>query len=248
MFEEKIINGEVVRRSKKWPNYGVTKSGKPYRWNTERLMKTQLFGGVGDDKYVVFRTCHNNIAKNTYLHTVVAECWIENPYPETKTQVNHKDGNKRNFEVDNLEWCSPAENLQHCSIKLGAKGENLYNASLSDDQVHIICRMLLDGLRPKDIADMFDVTVDAVRKIKAGDTYFHVRSLYDIPHTYLSEFSESTVRWVCERLCEGLADNKISAIATNKNLKTIDIKRIRYKIRYKHISDEYFGDPFNDYP
>ena len=116
-----------------------------------------------------------------------------NPYPETKTQVNHKDGNKRNFEVDNLEWCSPAENLQHCSIKLGAKGENLYNASLSDDQVHIICRMLLDGLRPKDIANIFNVTTDAIRKIRAGDTYFHVRSLYDIPHTYLSEFSESTV-------------------------------------------------------
>ena len=78
MFEEKIINGEVVRRSKKWPNYGITESGKPYRWDTERLMKTSLLGGVGNDKYVVFRTCHNNIARNTYLHTVVAECWIEN--------------------------------------------------------------------------------------------------------------------------------------------------------------------------
>ena len=114
----------------------------------------------------------------------------------------------------------------------------------------VACSIFLQPSTVKaiDIADMFDVTVDAVRKIKAGDTYFHVRSLYDIPHTYLSEFSESTVRWVCERLCEGLADNKISAITTNKNLKTIDVKRIRYKIRYKYISDEYFGDPFNDYP
>lgn len=49
---------------------------------------------------------------------MVARQFIENLDP-TKTQVNHKDGNKQNNCVDNLEWVTPKENVEHSIYFLG---------------------------------------------------------------------------------------------------------------------------------
>ena len=56
-------------------------------------------------KYKVFR-----------IHRLVAEAFI--PKVKDKNQINHKNGNKEDNNVKNLEWCTPSENLKH-SYKIG---------------------------------------------------------------------------------------------------------------------------------
>lgn len=63
------------------------------------------------------------------VHTLVAKQFIDNSDP-SKTQVNHKDGNKDNNSVDNLEWVTPKENTWHSRKILGYNnsGKNNPNA------------------------------------------------------------------------------------------------------------------------
>ena len=49
--------------------------------------------------------------KNRNVHRVIAETFI--PNPNNLPCVNHKDGNKQNNSVDNLEWCTHSENTLH---------------------------------------------------------------------------------------------------------------------------------------
>lgn len=60
----------------------------------------------------------NNKSKRFYIHQLVAKHFIENPNNYNK--VNHKDFNKKNNTVENLEWCTDSQNMAHC------KGNKVY--------------------------------------------------------------------------------------------------------------------------
>lgn len=53
----------------------------------------------------------DGVGKEYLIHRLVASTFIPNPL--NLPQVNHKDGNKLNNFVGNLEWCTPLENTTH---------------------------------------------------------------------------------------------------------------------------------------
>lgn len=53
----------------------------------------------------------NGKQKHVSIHRLVATAFL--PNPENLPQINHKDGNKDNNHVSNLEWCTQSYNQQH---------------------------------------------------------------------------------------------------------------------------------------
>lgn len=66
--------------------------------------------------YYMCKLRNKNIVKLPKIHRLVAQAFI--PNPENKPQVNHKDGNKLNNNINNLEWCTAKENITH-AVKNG---------------------------------------------------------------------------------------------------------------------------------
>lgn len=71
----------------------------------------QPSGRGGKLTYYAVTLHMNNKAWCRKVHRMVAEAFI--PNPDNLPCINHKDGNKLNNHVSNLEWCTYQENMQH---------------------------------------------------------------------------------------------------------------------------------------
>ena len=89
-----------------FPNYEVSSLGNVKNIITGKVLKNSVKGG-----YCHVSLTNENYKKTLLVHRLVALAFIENP--ENKLEVNHKDKNKLNICVSNLEWMSRRENNIH---------------------------------------------------------------------------------------------------------------------------------------
>lgn len=110
-------------------------------------------------------------SKEYLVHRLVAESFI--PNSENKKFVNHKDGNKANNHVDNLEWCTRSENEKH-AWKIGLKKDTATKGELHG--MHKLTQRQVDYIRKnhkpydkmfgsKSLAKKFNVSPQTITNI-----------------------------------------------------------------------------------
>ena len=124
----------------------------------------------GKDQYL--RTQFDG--KTRLIHRAVAKTFI--PNPNNLPEVNHKNGDKSNNSVDNLEWCTRNENLRHAYIHglRTAKGINNARCKLNEDDVSYIKKHYIRGDKKygaKALAQKFSVAHQTVCAVISGQNW-----------------------------------------------------------------------------
>ena len=147
--------------------YEVSDEGRIRNSTTGREIKQFL----GRDGYM-----RTQIAGKTRLvHRVIAKAYI--PEDPSKPFINHKDGNKQNNRVDNLEWCTRSENMYHAykhELKDRPFGHKNGRCRLSEDQVAFIKENYAPGDQTygaKALAKRFGVAPQTISAINSGQNW-----------------------------------------------------------------------------
>lgn len=111
-----LENKEVWKDIKGYPNYQISNLGRV--WSKKRQI--YLSPNKNQKGYLsVYLYAINGKQKRELIHRLVALAFIDNPnnYP----CVNHKDENKNNNTITNLEWCSYSYNSNYgaCAERIG---------------------------------------------------------------------------------------------------------------------------------
>lgn len=149
--EEMTINDFKGKIISNYPDYLISKDGQVYSIKSKKIRKIE----INDNGYCRIRLSNNTTKKDAkfYVHRLVAEAYI--PNPNNYDQVNHKDLDKHNNNVENLEWCNGAMNMKH----------NANNKPENSKKV-----IQFDPLDTNKIIGTFDSIKEASIKVKIDNT------------------------------------------------------------------------------
>ncbi|AXF52524.1 MAG: HNH endonuclease [Caudoviricetes sp.] len=159
--------------------YRIDKMGNvwsPYRgWSLIKLSKI-------NKGYLRAGLMTSSGRKFFMVHRLVMETFspIEN---SSELQVNHKDGNKENNSLDNLEWCTNSENVIH-SYKTGLqaplRGEKANGNILKEKSVLEICELIKLGKHSlTEIGERYGVSKYTISDIKRKKSWGWLTKDYD---------------------------------------------------------------------
>ena len=127
--------------------YEVSNQGNIRSLKTGKLRKpTNNFG------YLRINLCKNNVVKFHMVHRLVAEAFIENNDPNL-TQVNHKNENKQDNRVENLEWCDAKYNNNYGTKIIRQVESQIKTGYLNPDMIGLdrktYCRLYMRKYRER---------------------------------------------------------------------------------------------------
>jgi hypothetical protein len=128
-------------------------------------------------QYLVYRLWKGNKEKAIYAHRAVLIAFVGEP-PGKNYQANHKDGNKHNNHVSNLEWVTPLENQKHRYDVLGKHQYGELNGSnkYSEAQIKRVLALYDSGkYTQRQIAEMVGIDYRYIHSIVHGRAWKYLR-------------------------------------------------------------------------
>ena len=153
-----------------FPKYKVSDTG--IVWNKEKDVEVRTRNRNG---YIGVTLFNDGYRKDENVHRLVAKAFLIGE-PD-QDQVNHKDGNKSNNHVDNLEWCTLSENRQHAydnGLQHGRKGSKHHGAKFTEDEIREIKRKLANGYGVTKLARELGVSHATISLINTGKNWSHI--------------------------------------------------------------------------
>lgn len=131
------------------------------------LLSNQILKPIDSHGYKYVHLCNeNHIRKNYALHRLVAKAFLINK--DNFNQVNHKDGNKANNQLTNLEWCNQQYNNIH---KI-----NVLNKSNRRKIICIETKTIFDSI--KEAANYYHKDQSTLVSVLRGYKYNHTFAGY----------------------------------------------------------------------
>jgi hypothetical protein len=141
--------------------HSITKSGKVY----SHYYKKYMYLEKRPSGYITVQISKNGKRKNFFVHRLVAKAYI--PNPDNLPHINHKNGNKSDNRVTNLEWCNSQQNMDHAiANKLFVPKRNL-----TDENRQAIIALRYTNFGATKIARTLSLSYDVVRDYLRGNTY-----------------------------------------------------------------------------
>lgn len=141
-------------------DYEITRDGEIINKHSGRYVKPQ------DNGKGYYRVSIGG--KLQFVHRLVATKYI--PNPDNLPQVNHKDGNKHNNCVDNLEWVTNQQNRNHAMEEgLHTIGEKCSWSKLTKEQVEFIRKH--KEITSPELSKIFNVAASTIRAIRQGRSW-----------------------------------------------------------------------------
>lgn len=138
-----------------------------------KLLKPQINGSY----FAVDLSIGCGKFKRATIHRLVAMAFLENK--EGKPQVNHKDGNKFNNNVNNLEWPTRSENMKHAyDVLLNSHfGEKNTQSKLTADNVLDIVYKRSNETSLSKISSIYGISPSTICDIMKGRSWSHITKI-----------------------------------------------------------------------